>query len=231
MKELSEDFFLLQISKIALIITLCPLIRLLFLLYLIYGFFNQYFAFFMIVLIRDSEMLYCAGNVGNIWLTIFPLWEENKAIKITFCFKNKMHRVKECPCLRASFYWSFVWRSSHLRRPSLTDSHCQCSYIDNRATGLRGDQCNTRSDCHLCRTFLFKTSVIVVLVLLSLPKACTESNKPNKKGEKWSLSFRLHSLARISFLVWAEGREKLAVVLSLWWKRKMKGFGMKLNET
>lgn len=152
---------------------------LLFLLYLIYVFFKHYFCFFMFILIRDSEILYCAGNVGNIWLIIFSLWEENKAITFIFCFKNKMHGVKQCPCLRASLHWTFMWCVGHLRRPPLTDSHCQCSYTDNRAAGLRGDQGNTMSDCPFCKNFLFKTSIVAVLVLLSLPKNCIKNHNPN----------------------------------------------------
>lgn len=180
---------------------------LLFLLYLIYVFFKQYFCFFMLIPITDSEILYCGGNVGNIWLIIFPLWEKNKAIKITFCFKNKMHRVKQCPCLRASLHWTFVWCFSRLRRPTLADSHCQCSYTDNRAVGLRGDQGNAKSDCPFCKNFLFKTSIVVVLVLPSLPKACIKNHNPNNNNKKQkirkkkkSLCFRLNSLPRISFL-------------------------------
>lgn len=97
------------------------------------------------------------------WLTIFPLWEENKAIKITSCIKNKMHRVKQCPCLKASLHSAFVWCFGCLRRHPLIDSHCQCSYTDNRATALREDQGNTNSDCPFCRPLSSK-----VLAVLSL---------------------------------------------------------------
>lgn len=154
---------------------------LLFLLYLVYGLFKQYFGFFMFIPIRNSEILYCAGNVGNIWLVIFPLWEKNKAIKIIFCFKNKMYSLKQCLCLRPSLHWTFTWCFGHLTRPSLTDSHCQYSYTDNRAAGLRGDQGNTKTDCLFCKTFLFKTSIVTALVLPSLPKACVKNHSPNKK--------------------------------------------------
>lgn len=63
---------------------LLPTNHLFFLLSLIYGFFKQYFGFFMFIPIRENKIFFCAGNVWNIWLTIFPLREENKAIKNNF---------------------------------------------------------------------------------------------------------------------------------------------------
>lgn len=142
-----------------------------------------------------------------------------------------MHGVKQCPCLKASLHPTFVWCFGCLRRPPLTDSHCQCSYTDNRAAGLRGDQGNTKSDCLFCKTFLFKTSIVAVLVLLSLPKACIKNHNPKKKKkEKWSSSFRLNSLARISFLFgmsWGIEKVCCSECYPYGGKEKWKGLGWK----
>lgn len=64
-QTLPEDFFVVQILIRPLIIELIPLIITIYI-YLTYCFFKQYFAFFMYVPIRDTEILHCAGNIRNI---------------------------------------------------------------------------------------------------------------------------------------------------------------------
>lgn len=114
-----------------------------------------------------------------------------------------MHRVKQCPCLRAQLHWTLVWCFRALRTASLADSHCQGSCTGNRAAGLGGDQDNTESDCPFCGTFHFKTATAAVLVFPPLSKLTTKTviltkTDKKKKKKKRSSSFRLNSLARIS---------------------------------